>query len=257
VRRLLERLHELAPDHVRLGELERLTEAAEDLDAPVADVDAELDRLQETLVPLADSLLGPTARHLLIPLWRRLSQALQDEPYRAAAPEHHLSHAAAQALDWAGVRQAVEREPQWQSEPVLLLRHARACDQQREFTAALPSWFALCWRFPEQAEVLAGSANHELCERWEAFQDLEPALPVASFPAWLLLSRPGLCRVLRDPNAGPVPCPDSYLTLYRLRCEQVPADAASGSEALTLRARLKQQDPVLFEHFLRALAMSS
>lgn len=256
-RRLLARLCDVAPDHVRLGEFERLTEAAERLDAPVDDISTEFQYLQATLIPLADSLLGQASRNLLIPLWQRLSVVLQDRPYRADESELHLSYTAAEAQDWIDARRAVEREPDWQSDPVLLLRHARACERTHDDAAALPSWFTLCWSYPQHAEAVASTINHELRHQWETFQDLDPVLPIRSFPAWLLLSRPGLIPILPEPTGEPesarAVCPQSYLTLYRLRHNHARPATGSG-DGMALRARLKEQDPLLFQHFLSALA---
>ncbi len=257
-RRLLARLCDVAPDHARLGEFERLTEAAERLDAPVGDISTEFQYLQGTVTPLADSLLGPASRNLLIPLWQRLSLVLQDRPYRADESELHLSYTATEAQDWIDARRAAEREPDWQSNPVLLLRHARACERIHEYAAALPSWFTLCWRFPQHAEAVESSINHELCHQWETFQDLDPVLPVCSFPAWLLLSRPGLIPILPEPTgeseSARAVYPQSYLTLYRLRRNHARPATGSGEHGMALRARLKEQDPLLFQHFLSALA---
>ena len=256
-RRLLARLCDVAPDHVRLGEFERLTEAAERLDAPVDDISTEFQYLQATLIPLADSLLGQASRNLLIPLWQRLSVVLQDRPYRADESELHLSYTAAEAQDWIDARRAVEREPDWQSDPVLLLRHARACERTHDNAAALPSWFTLCWSYPQHAEAVASTINHELRHQWEKFQDLDPVLPIRSFPAWLLLNRPGLIPILPEPTGEPesarAVCPQSYLTLYRLRHNHARPATGSG-DGMALRARLKEQDPLLFQHFLSALA---
>jgi len=256
-RRLLARLCDVAPDHVRLGEFERLTEAAERLDAPVDDISTEFQYLQATLIPLADSLLGQASRNLLIPLWQRLSVVLQDRPYRADESELHLSYTAAEAQDWIDARRAVEREPDWQSDPVLLLRHARACERTHDDAAALPSWFTLCWSYPQHAEAVESTINHELRHQWETFQDLDPVLPIRSFPAWLLLSRPGLIPILPEPTGEPesarAVCPQSYLTLYRLRHNHARPATGSG-DGMALRARLKEQDPLLFQHFLSALA---
>ena len=256
-RRLLARLCDVAPDHVRLGEFERLTEAAERLDAPVDDISTEFQYLQATLTPLADSLLGQASRNLLIPLWQRLSVVLQDRPYRTDESELHLSYTAAEAQDWSDARRAVEREPDWQSDPVLLLRHARACERTHDDAAALPSWFTLCWSYPQHAEAVESTINHELRHQWETFQDLDPVLPIRSFPAWLLLSRPGLIPILPEPTGEPesarAVCPQSYLTLYRLRHNHARPATGSG-DGMALRARLKEQDPLLFQHFLSALA---
>jgi hypothetical protein len=251
-RRQLDRLFDVAPDHARLGELERLTEAAESLSRPVEDIAGELRQLQATLTPLAASVLGRTRYNLLVPLWRRLSRALQDQPYRAEQPELHASFTASQSLDWDEARHAVEREDNWRGDAVLLLRHATACDQQHDEAAALASWFALCWRFPQQTDALESSPSQTLRQNWSAFQDLDPELPVQLFPAWLLLRRPGLTKVLPESAADATTCPESYPTLYLLQRDQLDNAGISGNDAMALRARLKQQDPVLFQYFLDA-----
>lgn len=262
-RRGLERLYDLAPDHGRLGELERLVEAAEDLDRPVAEPADELERLEQELLPLAESLLGRNARNLLVPLWRRLSSALEGQAYRTAQPELHVSYTASQAMDWQTARQAVEREPDWRADPVLLARHARACEGLRERGAALQSWFELCWRFPEHGKALEASTDTELRRQWRDFQELDPELPVASFPAWLLVQIPGLTRMLHETKPGV--CPGSYLTVERLQhlgIDKQPEAAATGESAtqdqiMSWRAQLKEQDPALFQYYLDKLSTKS
>lgn len=258
-RRQLEGLYDTAPDHVRLGELERLVEAAQGLDSPVSDVASEMHSLQESIVPLAEGLMGNNSRNLLIPLWRRLSIALKDQPYQVSLPELHLSYTAGQAMDWDTVRQAVEREPHWQADLVLLLRHARACDHLHQQDAALLSWFKLCWQFPQQCDALESSGNHELRQQWIAFLELDPELPAQSFPAWLLLSKPGLTKLLPEPGSisgnDEMVCSASYHTMYQIQHNRLHSHAECGNENnadnnLALRAQLKQQDPVLFQYFL-------
>ncbi len=267
-RRLLERLCDTAPDHVRLGELERLVEAAEGLHTAVSDVACDMQILQETLIPLAESLLGKDSRDLLILLWRRLSIALQDQPYQPSKPELHLSYTASQAMDWDAVRQAVEQAPHWQTNPVLLLRHARACDfLHQKPAAALLSWFKLCWQFPEQADAIESSSDYALRQQWITFLELDPELPSPSFPAWLLLNKPGLIRLLPEPgsksdeNKLALECPASYHTLYRLQHNRIRTRTEHGNEedlkrekaehnTMALRAQLKRQNPVLFHHFI-------
>ncbi|HEB92631.1 MAG TPA: hypothetical protein ENI94_04025 [Gammaproteobacteria bacterium] len=243
-RRQLEGLYDTAPDHIRLGELERLVEAAESLDAPVTDAAADLRILQETLTPLAQSLLGKESRNLLVPLWRRLSAALHDQPYHATQPEQHTSYTASQAMDWDSARQAVEQVPHWQNDPVLLQRHARACEPLHRRCDALLSWFSLCWRFAEQSDAIKSTTDTELRQQWEAFQELEPELPAHTFPAWLLLDKPGLSNVLAGPRHDAANCPASYRTLHQLQSK------LSAQTDIALRAQLKQQDAVLFQHYL-------
>ncbi len=245
-RRQLEGLYDTAPDHVRLGELERLVEAAGNLDTPVIDAAADMQLLQQTLTPLAESLLGKESRNLLIPLWRRLSLALHDQPYQTAQPEMHASYTASRAMDWDTARQAVEQAPDWRADPVLLQRHARACDQLHLRCDALLSWFNLCWRFPQQSDVLESSIDAELRQQWINFLELEPELPMQTFPAWLLLDKPGLTRILVAPHNDTTACSASYQTMHRLQ-SNIPGQT---DKHITLRARLKQQDPVLFQHYL-------
>ncbi|MCF6212313.1 MAG: hypothetical protein L3K24_16995 [Gammaproteobacteria bacterium] len=245
-RRQLEGLYDTAPDHIRLGELEHLVEAAENLNAPVDDIAADLQTLQETLTPLAEDLLGKESRHLLIPLWHRLTVALYGQPYHAAQPEQHMSYTASQAMDWDNARQAVEQVPQWQNDPVLLQRHARACDPLHRRCDALLSWFNLCWQFPQQSDAIESSTGTELRQQWAAFHELEPELPALTFPAWLLLNKPGLSKVLTGPRHDTANCPASYRTLYQLQSNL----SAQTGDDIALRAQLKQQDPVLFQHYL-------
>jgi len=258
----LERLYEVAPDHARLGELERLVEAAEDLVTPVRDPAIELERLEQELLPLAESLLGRNARNLLVPLWRRLGAALEASPYRAERPELHASYAASQGMDWETARRAVESVTDWRAEPVLLARHARACEGLRQRGTALRSWFELCWRFPERGQALETSSDAELRAQWDDFLALDPGLPVASFPAWLLLQRPGVTRVVGRTEAELGSCPESYLTVWCLQQQRIESRADAGSDndrdgqdqVMTWRARFKDQDPVLFRYYLDSLA---
>jgi len=221
-------------------------EAAENLDAPVDDVADELRMLEETLAPLAENLLGKESRNLLVPLWRRLSTALHGQPYHAAQPEQHMSYTAGQAMDWDDARQAVEQVSHWQTDPVLLQRHARACDLLHRRCDALLSWFTLCWQFPGQSNAIESSIDTELRQQWTAFLELEPELPAQTFPAWLLLAKPGLRKVLTGPRHDAINCPASYRALYQLQGKQ----SAQADDNIALRARLKQQDPLLFQYYL-------
>jgi len=78
---------------------------------------------------------------------------------------------------------------------------------------------------------------------------------VPSFPAWLLVSKPGLTRLLPEPGSisdnHEMDYPVSYLTLFRLQHKHLNSHAKYGNEeTMTLRAQLKQQDPALFQHYL-------
>lgn len=243
-RELLERLYDHAPDHVHLGGLERLVEAAETLNRPVRDIASELALLQRETASLAVSLLGHQHRNLVIPLWQRLSLALADACYQPDQAELHLSYTASQALDWQVARQAVEREPHWREDAVLLERHAIACEHLRQPTDAMLSWFHLLWRFPNLGDNLSKSTAVELRQHWTHFKDLDPELAVEAFPAWLILQQPGLTKLLPPLGAIPHPAAESYQTVYQMQT------ANTTAKQINLRAQLKQQDAVLFQYYL-------
>jgi hypothetical protein len=257
----LEQLTDRAPDHMHLGELERLVEALESLARPVTDPEAELQSLQHPLTALAEALLGREHQNLLIPLWKRLSQALSDQPFLAGHAELHQSHAAIQAKDWTLARQAVERETGWQGQLRLLARHALACEHLRQPATALHSWFILCWHFPDQADAIQSSSDGELRTQWRNFLELEPELPAADFPAWLLIASPRMRRLAPDPDLDPGPdpgeepaYPPSYTTLYHLRGIATGPHGGVDKTSLGLRADLQRQAPLLLHHLLDAVS---
>ncbi|MGD8909370.1 MAG: hypothetical protein PVI92_08465 [Chromatiales bacterium] len=248
-RQSLQQLCESAPDHSQLGELERLVEALESLDSPLCAVEAELQRLQTETVPLAERHLNKASSFLLSPLWRRLSGALQNRGFDPSRPDLHSSYTAIQARNWTMVRQAVESEADWRRQPVLLERHAMASTYLADQTAVLQSWCLICWQFPELDDRLERCGDHTLQRGWQTFLDLEPELPTEDFPAWLMLKHPGLALIAPKGDSD-IPCPDSYRTLYHLVHDR---EHLADDQVMNLRAKLKQQAPLLFRHFLNSV----
>jgi hypothetical protein len=249
-RQSLQQLCESAPDHSQLGELERLVEALERLESPLSDVEAELQRLLTETSPLAERHLNKAASFLLIPLWRRLTGTLQDRSFDPTQPDLHPSYTAIQARDWSMARQAVEREADWRRQPVLLERHAMVCISLDDQAAALRSWCLICWQFPELGDRLDRCGDHTLQSGWQLFLDLEPELPSEDFPAWLMMRRPGLALIAPHGDDD-IPCPDSYRTLYHLLHDS--EKGADDHQIMDLRAKLKQQAPLLFRHYLNSV----
>ncbi len=244
-RSALHRLRHADPQYPRLGPLEQLVESALGLDAPVPDPDAELQRLQRQLSPLAEDLLKADARDFLAPFWRRLGGALAGWSFDPGRPQLHASLVAERLGDWQGVVDAVSAESDWRDQPVLLRREARAQGQLGRPWKALSSWALLCWRFPDRTEAIGREAGAEWHRRWRELGDLEPELSAGDFPAWLLLHYPGLAERL-DPevlsHAPPV-----FSLVGELLAE------SAGPRAMVLRRSLKQAHPALFEHYLRSL----
>jgi len=251
-RRQLERLYDTAPDHAKLADLEQLVSAMENLATPVNDVANDMQALQAQLTPLADTLLGKDSHNLLVPQWRRLSEALRHAPYNDAAPMLNSSYCALQAMDWNTTRQAVEQVPHWQCNLILLQRHGRACSRLRLTPAALMSWFLLCWQFPDHVETIASDFDADVKRYWHDFLDIDPELPPQTFPAWLLLRNAGLVNILPAPeNDATLPYTDAYRTLYSLQTDK--NKASEDADEINKRALLKQQDSELFQHYLKSI----
>jgi len=99
-RRLLERLLDTDPGNHQIGDLELLTEAAEGLQRPLEDASAGLDCLEQTLTPLASDRLGAGSRDFLAPFWRRLFEAVENEPFDPDRPKRHASYPAIKLGAW-------------------------------------------------------------------------------------------------------------------------------------------------------------
>ncbi len=249
-RELLDRLDGIEPDHVRFGRLARLVAAEARLLTPVDDVVYELDYLHNELTPLAEALLLRNSRSLLIPHWRRLTLALQGKPFDPGQPDLHCSYTAAQALDWEGVQQAVVREPGWRKQPTLIQRYAQASALLRQPLPSLLAWFELCWSFPDHASVIATAGEHEWQQAWNQFIDLEPALDSNDFPAWLLVYKPGLTQILPAPDEA-TGAPADYVIVFTLQQRTLLPGAKLEVADIALRAKLKQLNSKLFEHYVQ------
>jgi hypothetical protein len=247
---LLAKLYRTEPGHAKLGGLERLVEWARLLDQPVADPERELIELREQVQPLADDLLGKDSRNYLVPLWRRIDNAVQGRPFDRNRPLLHRSYTAAAVLDWEAALAAVEAEPGWGDYPVLLKRHETACGHLRRPTDALLDRFELCWRFPQEAALSRPDAAPDLIRPWDRFLELEPELEIPLFPAWLLILRPQMAQWLPPPGSS---APEEYRLVHALQRAEAAAEGAPSGEAVKLRARLKELRPALFKHFVANL----
>ncbi|MFC4309258.1 hypothetical protein ACFPN2_09215 [Steroidobacter flavus] len=256
--RQLDRLYEIAPNHSDLAGYDRLVGALARLGHPIVDAREELAFLQET-APTAKRLLGSQWRELLTPLWRRLADALNDQPFSADEPHLHRSFALTQAQDWAGVSACVLQDPEWWRQPALCLAVAQSGAFQHRRVESLTGWFALCWHSPAVAsEALSKPQQPDagIGKAWQEFlateDDLvdddadDPALSPCDFPAWMLLHEPGLARQLtidlaQTASAGE----ENYRCVHRwLEARR----AQKKDDELAQRKALQAGHPLLFRY---------
>jgi len=244
----LEKLFDIAPNHHRIADLERLIEALESLHCHVTNPEQELHALQIDITPIAKNLLRKNSRDLTIPLWQRLTRALAQNTYDSHNPELHASYTALQSQDWNTVRQCIEDEPNWKNSPVLITRHARACYRLHLVDKSLLSWFELCWKFPQECDAIEQYSHTELQQSWLRFQELEPELPEHAFPAWLLMVKPGLIKIIPSIHQHL----HSIDGAFRIVCQLITIKDTPllDRDNLSLRAQLKQISPGLFRHYI-------
>lgn len=246
--RQLDLLFETDPGNNRLGSLEQLVEAAEQLPLPVQDVAFEQVYLQQQLRPLAGDLLGAGSRDFLAPFWCRLLQAVRGQAFDPRQPELHASFMALQLEDWGLVQQSIEELADWTAQPLLLRRYAMACGRLQQTERAACCWFRLCWGFPEQADVIGREAEPLWRHRWRCFLELEPELPNRDFPAWSLLESPALSERLETAGClADLEVPGDYRVIAEL--VQAGAAAVPAVELIERRGRLKAVNPRLFVHY--------
>ena len=247
--RQLDQLYAQAPTHSDLAAFDQLLAALGHLGRPVEEPRQELAFLIEA-TPTARRLLGAQSRDLLAPLWTQLAQALQNTRFDTQAPTLHRSFALTQAQDWAGAADSVLSEPDWQQHPALCLRLVESSLQRRQRVAALAAWCQVCWRAPnEAARAVSQLRQPELTALWQRFLDHE-TLTESDFPAWLLLSEPGLALQLAEDLATGTPAEDAYRCVHRWVHAR---RARRHDEELSLRKTLQSLHPELFELLKRSV----
>ncbi|WP_341326492.1 hypothetical protein [Methylotuvimicrobium sp. KM2] len=212
--------------------------------APGLSLPNKLDTLDNTLMPLAVKLLRSEAIRFLTPLWQSLSAELTDCPFDPELPKLHVSYSGMKAFLWHDVTKAIEQEPDYFKQPILLFRYAEASFKQDRELSGLEHWFLLFLLHTEIAEQLIKQTGHHLLsDDWQRFQKLDLELPTQFFPAWILLIKPALAKqdlILNGEAEG--------FLAFNL-AKQLSAEPLE-STSIALRADLKKLNPDLFRHFL-------
>ncbi|MGH8222117.1 MAG: hypothetical protein ACREQZ_04005 [Woeseiaceae bacterium] len=241
-------LRSKAPEHRLLPAAAHLTGALAGLSRPLSPdaVESELAFLEQVLEPAAREVLGPDARGVLGPFWRRLANALADRPFDPQRPSLHASYAYMRCHDWGRSVAVVLETPAYAGESALLARLAEARRRDGDRNGAIGSCCLLCWRFPAAAGALLDNAtipDGKLREAWIEFRDrdLDPPPESALFPAYLLLSEPGLARALpSELAAGDSDGERAFRAVRRLLCR----------DDIEARKALRAAAPWLLECYL-------
>jgi hypothetical protein len=208
---------------------------------------SKIEFLLDTMTPLAFILLGRFANDFLTPFWQQLSLELSGQRFDADSPEDHVSFTAFTSFQWQEVIDAIESETDWNNQPMLLYRYAEACFKLNKEAEGLENWFRLTMLFPESAErLIIGTDNYLLLSDWRNFNELDPELDTLFFPAWTVLKKPALAKIkvkIDDENIG-------YDTFQLICGLAMCANNDINETTINYRARLRQQNPSLFSHYM-------
>ena len=212
---------------------------------------AFLDHLDADWTEAADGIFGAGEHDLLIPFWRGVAHALKGVEFAPAHPDLHASHAWMKSGEWASAERCIRDVPGYRTQPALLARSAEAIWRQQRWAEAADHWFALCWLAPEEFQQLMECGDirdRTLRAGWYTGldQDLEPAMTAAWFPAWMLLHKPGLARLVAAP-AGTSDPESAFATLLTL--------TAGDGEDTDARRRLQRLHPGLLAYFLSNISI--
>jgi len=245
--RLMSQLKSLAPENHQ--KFDHLLALQNELTLTRKTTGRKIDLLLQTVTPLAFDVLGQFAHDFLTPLWHQLSAEVTDRHFEAESPEDHLSFTAFKGFQWQQVLSSVTREADWIKQPVLLFRYGEACFKLNKELEGLEGWFRLFMTFPEAAKTRVGNTcNRLLLEDWRQFNELEPELEPPFFPAWIVLKKPALAK-----NAFTFDGESVGNASLQLMCRLVDGKEKGLNETLIkLRARLQQQNPLLFIHYMVA-----
>ena len=247
VLRLMAQLKSLAPENYQ--KFDRLLALKNELTLSKKTSDRKIKLLLQTVTLLAFDVLGQFSTDFLTPLWQMLSVEVADRYFDAESPEDHLSFTAFKGFQWLQVLSSITREADWIRQPVLIFRYGEACFKLNKELEGLKSWFRLFTTFPVEAEKMVGSTcNRLLLEDWRQFNELEPELELSFFPAWIVLKKPALAK-----NTFTFDGVSIGNESLQLLCD-LAGSKENGLNASTiqLRARLQQQNPRLFIHYMAA-----
>ncbi len=246
-----------APDHPELAGFATLCSGLEARSQPRASsgtsVQQKLHGLQD-LSSIAIRLLGARSHDYLRILWRDLALALNGYAFDKDHPELHSSHALAQAKDWQGVIEAIQMEVYWWLHAGLCQRLAEARSKLGDRPGAIAACCHLCWHTAEATAYLRqrGQFAVDIQRYWKAFEEtedlleLEVPLPATEFPAWLLLTEPGLVHAL-GPNTpfGRSSGEEAFRIIGELILAR---QAQRRNEEIELRKQLLAGYPGLFQY---------
>ena len=263
--RLLNQLSEQDPNHKQLSQFENLVAYAAHMSNDLVSQDSssgalfseelfleELSGLEDIIEPLAKDCLLEKARDFVIPAWRRLAFAQEGIDFDASNPKHHASYSWKKALDWTETKKSVETVGGYKAHYDLChsLASAEYFLQHRENSFSL--WCQLCWLNADKVEEdIQIQPDYSLLETWNRFIDQDEEMAPVWFPAWLLLSEPGLAHHIQpEPtDEDSFPAQQAFNILLTLFSKK-----HADTEEMELRKQLNNIEPRILNLYQRRVS---
>ncbi len=244
---LLQRLSKLNPGCVRLGSYQDLINYGSHMQAnPLIEADAveaELQGLRREVLPLAQEVLGPTARDYLTFSWRRLAESMQSLTFNPAQPELHTSAALLEIPDYPATIDRLRADPSLYLQPVLLERLAVSYHALHQNDKALTTWCLMMEQDESYTEAaIERHKSHPIHQYWQDLWDTDDDWPPAHFPAFVLVKHPALIHSLSDFPSLKQPASQAMKKLLQMRLR--------GENEITARQNLQGINPKLLRIYL-------
>ena len=241
------------PGHSLLGKFQALLDYGQHMvnnpNLDVAELDDEIEGLEQEVTPIALELMGSASSDLLAQAWRRLARAMQDLPFDPAQPKIDPTYALVKIPDWSGARDALLCHPQLYKQPALLLRLVRCFSALKSYPQATLYSALLVDLFPQQSERSIASlssgpaANPLLDEFWDDFCEEIEQDPETQFSAYVLIREPGFAKVAE--GLGEIVNPAARAVMRLIQCRQ------SGEGEIQARQNLQAIAPELLRIYLK------
>ena len=158
--------------------------------------------LVEKITPAALRMWGEHAgSRWLLPLWRELAQRASSLPFRADSIDTHAAALWLKAGGWSDAREAVLTIESWRRIPAPLAWMAEASYRLDALEDTWPLLAELAWLAPDRCAGLVhrmgDKALDSLLKKFYAsFEGAGDITDIAWFPAWVLIEKPALARLL-------------------------------------------------------------
>jgi hypothetical protein len=154
----------------------------------------------------------------LLPLWHDLAQRAASLPFRADSIDTHAAALWLLAGVWAAARDAVLTIESWRRIPASLAWMAEASYRLDALEQTWPLLAELAWLAPDRCAGLVDrmgdkSLDALLKKFYATFEGAGDTTDIAWFPAWILIEKPALARVLTAAQPSTQTSPERAMRL--------------------------------------------